>query len=71
VNVLYLAHSEMRDQSTMLYFDRIDPGTSTYSVLARATAAGSFRWPSTQIVPMYDSRFSGITPSSICVVAGE
>ena len=39
--------------------------------LARATAAGTFRWPATQVVPMYDSRFSGLSPSSVCVVSGE
>ncbi len=69
--VLSLSHSEMRDQSTLLYFDEFYPGTSVYSVLARATVAGTFRWPSTQVVPMYDSRFSGISPASLCVVAGN
>jgi uncharacterized protein YfaS (alpha-2-macroglobulin family) len=68
---LDLSHSEMRDQSTLLYFDRVDPGTGTYSVLARATVAGTFRWPATQVVPMYDSRFSGLSPSSLCVVSGD
>jgi uncharacterized protein YfaS (alpha-2-macroglobulin family) len=69
--VLSLSHSEMRDRSTRLYFDVVDPGSATYSVLARATAAGTFRWPATQVVPMYDSRFSGLSPSSICFVSGE
>jgi alpha-2-macroglobulin len=69
--VLSLSHSEIRDRSTRLYFDTVDPGSGTYSVLARATAAGTFRWPATQVVPMYDSRFSGLSPSSVCVVSGE
>jgi len=69
--VLSLSHSEMLDRSTRLYFDVVDPGSGTYSVLARATAAGTFRWPATQVVPMYDSRFSGLSPSSLCVVSGE
>jgi alpha-2-macroglobulin len=69
--LLGLSYSEMRDRSTLLYFDTVDPGTGTYSVLARATAAGTFRWPATQLVPMYDSRFSGLSPSSICVVSAE
>src|SRR5947207_14722589 len=69
--LLGLAYSEMRDRSTLLYFDIVDPGSSTYSVLARATAAGAFRWPATQVAPMYDSRFSGLSPSSICVVSSE
>ncbi|HEY0793596.1 MAG TPA: alpha-2-macroglobulin family protein [Chthoniobacterales bacterium] len=70
-NVLPLSHVEMRDRSTTLYFDDVEPGTGTYSVLARATAAGTFRWPATQVIPMYDSRFSGLTPSSVCVISGE
>src|SRR5437870_2806413 len=70
-HVLDLSHSEMRDRATLLYFDTFAPGSGVYSVLARATAAGTFRWPATQVVPMYDSRFSGLSPSSICIVAGE
>jgi alpha-2-macroglobulin len=68
---LGLSYSEMRDRSTLLYFDTFEPGSGAYSVLARATAAGTFRWPATQVVPMYDSRFSGLSPSSLCVVSGE
>jgi uncharacterized protein YfaS (alpha-2-macroglobulin family) len=68
---LALSYSEMRDRSTLLYFDTFEPGSGTYSVLARATAAGTFRWPATQVVPMYDSRFSGLSPSSICVISDE
>ena len=67
--VLWLSHSEQRDQANLLYFYEIDPGSSVYGILARATVAGTFRWPSTQVAPMYDSRFSGLSPSSICVVA--
>jgi hypothetical protein len=66
--VLSLSHSELRDKSTCLYFDRIEPGVATYSVLARATTAGSFRWPATQVYPMYDSRFTGLSAASICEV---
>lgn len=69
--VLDLSYSEMRDRATLLYFDTFTPGTGIYSVLARVTAAGTFRWPATQIVPMYDSRFSGLSPSSVCVVSAE
>jgi alpha-2-macroglobulin len=64
-----LSHSEMRDQQTNLYFDELPAGTRSYSVLARATAAGSFVWPTTQISPMYDSRFVGRSASSQCHVA--
>jgi uncharacterized protein YfaS (alpha-2-macroglobulin family) len=63
-----LSHSEMRDQQTNLYFDRLPSGSASYAVLARATAVGSFIWPATQMQPMYDSRFFGRSPSSVCVV---
>jgi uncharacterized protein YfaS (alpha-2-macroglobulin family) len=69
--LLGLSYSEMRDRSALLYFDVVDPGSGTYSVLARATAAGTFRWPATQIAPMYDSRFSGLSPSSVCVISAD
>jgi alpha-2-macroglobulin len=66
-----LSHSELRDQQTNLYFDDLPSGARSYSVLARATAAGSFIWPATQISPMYDSRFFGRSASSECNVASE
>ena len=69
--LLGLSYSEMRDRSALLYFDSVDPGSSTYSILARATAAGIFRWPATQVAPMYDSRFSGLSPSSVCVISAD
>jgi alpha-2-macroglobulin len=69
--LLGLSYSEVRDRAALLYFDTVDPGSGTYSILARATAAGTFRWPATQVVPMYDSRFSGLSPSSVCVVSAE
>ncbi len=69
--LLGLSYSEMRDRSALLYFNTVDPGSGTYSILARATAAGMFRWPATQVAPMYDSRFSGLSASSVCVVAAE
>jgi uncharacterized protein YfaS (alpha-2-macroglobulin family) len=68
---LILSHSELRDRSTLLYFNELLAGPGQYSVLARATAAGAFRWPATLISPMYDSRFSGLSPSSVCVVSAE
>ena len=68
---LELSYSELRDRSTLLYFNELFSGSGKYSVLARATAAGTFRWPATQISPMYDSRFSGLSPSGVCVVSGE
>ena len=68
---LDLSYSELRDRETCLYFDRVEPGLGTYSVLARATCAGQFRWPATQVFPMYDVRYSGLSPSSLCCVKGE
>ncbi|MFL6553657.1 MAG: alpha-2-macroglobulin family protein, partial [Chthoniobacterales bacterium] len=69
--LLELSYSEMRDRSALLYFDTVDPGSGTYSILARATAAGTFRWPATQVAPMYDSRFSGLSPSSVCIISAD
>ncbi len=66
-----LSHSEMRDQQTNLYFDTLPAGAQSYSVLARATSAGTFTWPATQILPMYDSRFFGRSASSTCTVVAE
>ena len=69
--LLDLSHSEMRDRSTLLYFNDMPPGPGVYSILVRVTAAGTFRWPQTQINPMYDSRFSGCSASSVCVVSAQ
>jgi alpha-2-macroglobulin len=71
VEMAALSHSEMRDQQTNLYFDELPSGARGYSILARATAAGSFIWPATQISPMYDSRFFGRSASSECNVVSE
>ena len=71
MTTLGVSHSEMRDQQTNLYFDHLPAGPASYSVLARATAAGTFIWPATRIQPMYDSRFFGRSPSGTCVVASE
>jgi uncharacterized protein YfaS (alpha-2-macroglobulin family) len=68
---LALSHSELRDRSTLLYFNDLFAGGAKYSILARATAVGTFRWPATQVAPMYDSRFTGLSSSSICVVSGD
>ena len=66
-----LSFSELRDRQTNLYFNDVPSGASTYSVLARATAVGDFIWPATQIVPMYDARFFGRSPSSHIRVIGK
>jgi len=59
-STLRLNHSELRDQQANLYFNRVAAGNHTYSILARATSAGKFTWPSSQISPMYEARFSGL-----------
>jgi uncharacterized protein YfaS (alpha-2-macroglobulin family) len=69
--LLDLSYSELRDRSTLLYFNDVPPGPGVYSVLARVTAAGTFRWPATQVTPMYDSRFSGLSASSVCAVSAQ
>lgn len=66
-----LSSSELRDNVTRAYFDRLDPGVSVYSVLARASAAGTFRWPATQAGPMYEPAVGGLAPSEQIVVVGE
>lgn len=68
---LWLSHSAIRDDRVVLYFDRFDPGAGTYSILARATAAGSFHWPAAQIAPMYDARFSGATAPEKCEIEDQ
>jgi uncharacterized protein YfaS (alpha-2-macroglobulin family) len=66
-----LSHQELLDSVTRLYFDRLNPGTNVYSVLARATCAGMFHWPATQVAPMYDSRVSGMSASGVCNISGQ
>jgi len=66
-----LSHSEMRDSRTVLFFDESPARLQSYSVLARATSAGSFTWPAAQISPMYDSRFYSRTAPSTCAVNAE
>ena len=63
VNTLPLSHVELRFARTLLYFDQAPPGRNIYSVLARVIAAGMFHWPGTQVRPMYDSRFAGVSGS--------
>ncbi|MDP6859938.1 MAG: alpha-2-macroglobulin family protein, partial [Verrucomicrobiales bacterium] len=57
---LHLDHSELRDSSANLYFNRLKKGESTYSLLARVSSAGQFNWPACTITPMYEPRFNGL-----------
>ncbi|MFA7343537.1 MAG: alpha-2-macroglobulin family protein [Terrimicrobiaceae bacterium] len=66
-----LSHSEMRDSRTGLYFDEIAAGLHSYTVLARVTSVGTFRWPPARISPMYDSRTHARTAPDICAVKAE
>jgi uncharacterized protein YfaS (alpha-2-macroglobulin family) len=66
-----LSHSEMRDSRTDLFFDSVPAGLASYSILARATAAGTFAWPAAQIAPMYDARFFSRTAPSTCSVSAD
>lgn len=65
---LEASHVQMRDQMTNVYFDNFPAGGGAYAVLARATAAGTFIWPATQIQPMYDRRFYGRSASEVCTI---
>ncbi|MEO6845703.1 MAG: alpha-2-macroglobulin family protein [Chthoniobacterales bacterium] len=71
VKTAALSYCEMRDKQTNLYFNNMETGFQGYSVLARATAAGTFSWPVSQISPMYDSRFYARTAPLECVVTSE
>ncbi len=66
-----LSHCEMRDTQTNLYFDALEAGARSSSILARATTAGTFAWPSTRIAPMYDARSHGRSAPSQCTVTSE
>jgi uncharacterized protein YfaS (alpha-2-macroglobulin family) len=71
VDTAAISHSEMHDSRTDLYFDEVPTGLHSYSVLARATSAGTFEWPAAQISPMYDSRTYARTAPDTCVVKAE
>lgn len=66
--ILEASHVQMRDQTTNVYFDNFPAGGGAYAVLARATAAGTFIWPATQIQPMYDRRFYGRSAPESCTI---
>jgi alpha-2-macroglobulin len=68
---LDLSHVERRDRKTVLYFDQLPSGSTSYSVLARVSTGGTFRWPSSNVAPMYDLRTSGQSPASDVVVSGD
>ncbi len=67
-SVLYLDHSELRDRSANLYFNRMRAGEHVYSILARVTSVGRFTWPSATITPMYEPRFGGLSAPQPCYV---
>ena len=71
VQAASLSHSEIHDSQTSLFFDETPAGLLSHSILARATAAGSFAWPAAQISPMYDSRFYARTAPASCAVQAE
>ncbi len=68
---LDLSHVERRDRKTVLYFDQLPSGSTSYSVLASVSAGGMFRWPSSTVSPMYDLRSSGQSPANEITVAGD
>ncbi len=68
VNTLQLSHVELRFARTLLYFEKAAPGPNVYSVLTQVMFPGTFHWPSTQVRPMYDSRFSAVSESRMVTV---
>ena len=62
---LFLSHSELRDQSSCLYFDELEEGVGKYSVLARATTAGTFHWPPRRSIPCTTAASPGF-PQPVC-----
>ena len=68
---LVLDHSELKDNESNLYFNRLNNGESNYSLLARVTSAGIFSWPASTITPMYEPRFSGLSNNSKLFVKGK
>ncbi len=69
--LLDLSHTEIRDKSALLYFDRVEAGPAVAMTLARVTSAGEFIWPATTATPMYDARVSGLSASSMVYAVGE
>jgi uncharacterized protein YfaS (alpha-2-macroglobulin family) len=63
-NALVPSHTAMRDTSTTLYFNEFPANSSSTAILTRATTAGIFTWPATEISPMYDPRVSGRSEAS-------
>ena len=66
---LDLSHVERRDRKTVLYFDRLPSGSTSYSVVARVNASGAFHWPGATVTPMYDLRTSGQSAATEVSVA--
>jgi uncharacterized protein YfaS (alpha-2-macroglobulin family) len=66
--LLDLSFSELRDRSVCLYFNAVEPGVGVSSTVVRVTSVGTFTWPASQITPMYDSRFSGLSAGNVCHV---
>lgn len=69
--VLDLSQSEIGKEETRLHFRVIEPGTSTYAVLARVIVAGSFDWSGAQVRPLHDPRFVGRSALRKLAVTGE
>src|SRR5207237_9390552 len=52
--LLGLSYSEMRDRSALLYFDLVDLGSGTYSIIAASTRGGIFPGAATHVWPIAD-----------------
>jgi uncharacterized protein YfaS (alpha-2-macroglobulin family) len=68
---LEASFAERRDDRTYLYFDNLPAGNHSYTVLARVSGAGTYQWPASQVVPMYDARFYGSTGAARLVAGAR
>jgi len=66
-----VSHSELRDDSVLLFVDFIEPGLYTYKYLARATTSGTFLWPSAKIQMMYEPEQFGTNAEGMILVLQE
>ncbi len=57
-------HTEIRDDRVLLFATALDPGSFTYTYVARATAPGSFVAPPAQVEEMYHPEVLGRTRAS-------
>ena len=63
-NALAPSHTAIRDASTTLYFNQFPANSSSTAILTRATTAGKFTWPASEVSPMYKPLITGQTAAT-------